>query len=169
MHAQQTPDDLEAYLRARGISAEVLRLDAPTPTVEAAAAALGTSPEHILKTVVFMVEHEPVLVIARGQARIDLRALARHLGVGRKKVRVARPAEVLEATGYPAGAVPPLGHRRALLTLIDPRVLDVAVAYAGGGAENALLKITPQTLLEATHGQVVALQKDPGPSGEANP
>jgi len=161
MYTVLTPDDLEAYLQSRGIDAEVVRLDVPTPTVEAAASALGTSPEHILKTVVFMVNAAPVLVVARGKARINTRALARLLGVGRKKVRVARPEEVLEATGYVAGAVPPLGHRQELPILLDQRVLAVDVAYAGGGAENALLKIAPRTLLEATGAQVVSLQEAP--------
>ncbi len=161
MPAALTPDDLEAYLQAHGIDAEVVRLDVPTPTVEAAAAALGTSPEHILKTVVFMVNTAPVLVVARGKARINTRVLARLLGVSRKQVRVARPEEVLEATGYAVGAVPPLGHRQELPTLLDQRVLAVDIAYAGGGAENALLKIAPRTLLEVTRAQVAALQEAP--------
>ena len=155
-----TPDDLEAHLRARGVAGEVLRLERSTPTVAAAAEAVGASPEAILKTVVFMVQGEPVAVIARGLARVERRLLARHLGVGRKKVRIARPEEVLEATGYPAGAVPPLGHRQPLPTYIDPRVLENKVAYAGGGAHNALLRIDPTALLEATGAEVVALQTD---------
>ncbi len=153
-----TPDDLEAYVRARGIAGEVLRLGQPTPTVAAAAEAVGVPPDAIVKTVVFMVQGAPVVVIARGLAWVDARRLARHLGVGRKKVRVARAEEVLEATGYPAGAVPPFGHRQPLPTYIDPRVLEGDAAYAGGGAHDALLKIAPAALLEATQATVVALQ-----------
>ena len=155
-----TPDDLEAYLRAHHIAGEVLRLEQPTPTVAAAAEAVGVSPDAILKTVIFMAQGKPIAVIARGQARVNARALARHLGVGRKKVRVARAEEVLEATGYPAGAVPPLGHRRALPTYIDPRVLESTEAFAGGGAHNALLRIEPAVLLEATNAEVVSVQTD---------
>lgn len=153
-----TADDLEAWLRRHGIAAEVVRLHAPTPTVQAAADVLGVSVDQILKTVVFWAAGEPVLVVARGTGRIETRRLAQYLGIGRKKVRVARPEEVLEATGYPAGAVPPCGHRSPLRTLVDARVLHLSVAYAGGGAHNALLRITPEALLEATHAEVVALQ-----------
>ncbi len=153
-----TSEDLEAWLRSHGIAAEVVRLHTPTATVPAAADALGVSADQILKTVVFLAAGEPVLVVARGSERIETRRLARHLGVGRKKVRVARPEEVLEATGYPAGAVPPCGHRRPLRTLVEARVLHLPVAYAGGGARNALLRITPEALLEATHAEVVTLQ-----------
>jgi len=163
MESPLTPDDLEAYLRAHHIPGEVLRLEQPTPTVAAAAEAVGVSPDAILKTVVFMAQGEPILVVARGLARVDRRLLARALGVGRKKVRVARAEEVLEATGYPAGAVPPLGHRRALPTYIDRRVLERPVAYAGGGAHNALLRIAPADLLAATRANVLDVQQPPAP------
>ena len=153
-----TPEDLENYLRTRGVEGEVLRLSVPTPTVAAAAEAVGAAPEHILKTVVFVAQGKPVLVIASGTARIDTRALARHLGVSRKHLRIARPEEVLAATGYPVGAVPPLGHRQPLPTFVDERVLAHEVVYAGGGAENALLRIATRTLLEAIQPQVVAVQ-----------
>ncbi len=153
-----TPDDLAAYLAAHGIRGEVLRLSRPTPTVTAAAEVMGVSPEQILKTVVFMVADRPVLVIARGLGRIDTRALARQLGVPRKAIRVAKPAEVLEATGYPAGGVPPVGHRRALPILVDRQVLGLPLAYAGGGAVSALLRIAPADLLAATRATVVDVQ-----------
>ncbi len=153
-----TPDDLEGYLRARGIAGEVLRLDVPTPTVVAAARAVGVTPERIVKTVVFMVQGEPMLVIASGTAKVDTRALARHLGVSRKRIRIARPDEVLAATGYPVGAVPPLGHRQPLPTLLDESVLQHEMVYGGGGAEQALLKIAPRALLQAVRPSVVAVQ-----------
>lgn len=156
-----TADDLEAWLHRRGIAAEVVRLDVPTATVQAAAEALRVPADHILKTVVFWAGGEPVLVVARGPERVSLRALAGHLGMSRKRIRSARPAEVLAATGYPVGAVPPLGHRQPLRTLIDTRVLALPIAYAGGGAPNALLRIAPATLLEATDAEVVALQTLP--------
>ena len=153
-----TPDDLEDYLRTHGIAGEVLRLDVPTPTVAAAARAVGVTPERIVKTVVFMVQSEPVLVIASGTAKVNTRALAQHLGVSRRRIRVARPDEVLAATGYPVGAVPPLGHRQPLPAVLDESVLQYEVVYAGGGAENALLKIAPQALLQAVRPAVAAVQ-----------
>jgi prolyl-tRNA synthetase len=80
-----TADDLEAWLRSHGIAAEVVRLHTPTATVPAAADALGVSADQILKTVVFLAAGEPVLVVARGNERIETRRLARHLGYGRRR------------------------------------------------------------------------------------
>ncbi len=152
-----TPDDLEAWLQAHHVPGEVLRLSQPTPTVAAAAAALGVPPEHILKTIVFIADGEPLVVIARGPERIERRALARALGIGRKRVRTARPDEVLTVTGYPVGGVPPIGHLRPLPTWIDEQVLAVEQAFAGGGSETAMLRIAPRALLRASRGQIATL------------
>lgn len=150
-----TPDDLERYIREHGIEAELLRDVGDTATVEGAAAALGVPPESIVKTLVFLVDGRPVVYITHGTQRVDPRILARHFGVGRKKVRLADPQTVLELTGYPAGGVPPFGHRTPLPTLIDARVLALPVVYAGGGDDHTMMRITPEALRQATQAVVV--------------
>jgi prolyl-tRNA editing enzyme YbaK/EbsC (Cys-tRNA(Pro) deacylase) len=55
------------------------------------------------------------------------------------------------------GAMPPFGHRQPLMTLIDPKVLDSAESYAGGGAENVLVRLNPKEILRATHAKVLDL------------
>ena len=53
--------------------------------------------------------------------------------------------------------MPPFGHLQRLPTLVDPLVLQQPEVYAGGGAENALLRLSPQELLRATQAEVVPL------------
>jgi prolyl-tRNA editing enzyme YbaK/EbsC (Cys-tRNA(Pro) deacylase) len=66
-------------------------------------------------------------------------------------VKLAGPDTVLSVTGYTVGAVPPFGHLKPIQTLIDHRVLEMPQIYAGGGAEDALLRLDPQEILQATH------------------
>ncbi len=157
----RTPATVQAYLRQHGLPGEVVRFSQPTPTVEAAAQAAGVPPEHILKTLLFFVRlaegEQPYLVLATGPQRVDRRVLARFFGVGRKRVRLATPAEVLDWTGYPVGAVPPLAHRRPIPALMDRRVLALAEVWAGGGAEDALLRIAPAVLQQVLQPQIVEL------------
>jgi len=152
-----TPDDLQRFMESQGISGELLFLKVPTPTVEAAAQALGTTPENIIKTVLFTIGEEHLLAIASGTLPIDRRRIAAHFGVGRKRVKLADPKTVLEVTGYPVGTVPPFGHKHPSHTLMDPRVLKREVAYAGGGAHNALVRLNPTDILRVTQGTVVEL------------
>jgi prolyl-tRNA editing enzyme YbaK/EbsC (Cys-tRNA(Pro) deacylase) len=163
-----TPTDLEAYMQAHGITGEILRLETPTPTVETAAQAVGTHPENILKSILFLVGEKPVLAISSGLAFVERRAIAALYGVGRKRVRLAAPGLVSELTGYEVGAMPPFGHRQALATLLDRCVLDLSEAYAGGGAENALLHIAPVEILRVTGAQVLDLMEREGAGSDTD-
>jgi peptidoglycan LD-endopeptidase LytH len=154
------PADLAALMASKGIAGELVELPVLTRTVETAAEAVGVEPEQIVKTIVFMIDGTAVLAITCGTAYIDRRTVAKRFGVGRKRVKLASPAEVLAETGFEVGAMPPFGQRRRLKTLVDRRVLSFKFVYAGGGAENTLLKIAPQDILEAAEAEVLDLSED---------
>lgn len=154
----KTPDDLRAFLERRGIRGEIIFLEQETLTVESAARALGVVPEQIVKSVLFTIGEQRVVAMACGTQLIDRRAVATHFGVGRKRVRLASPEVVLQATGYPVGSVPPFGYPQPLPALLDPGVLAYDVVYAGGGAHNAMLRLSPQDILRVTNAVVLRLQ-----------
>jgi prolyl-tRNA editing enzyme YbaK/EbsC (Cys-tRNA(Pro) deacylase) len=170
--------DLKSFMTAHGIVGEILHLSAPTPTVETAARAVGVQPEQIVKSILFLVEAglrpaltadaptdaglrpalaAPVLAIACGTAYVERRLIAARYGVGRKRVRLASPEEVRSISGYEVGAMPPFGHRQPLPTLLDRRVLDLPVVYAGGGDENAMLRLDPRDIARFTSAGVMDL------------
>jgi prolyl-tRNA editing enzyme YbaK/EbsC (Cys-tRNA(Pro) deacylase) len=149
--------ELRDYMQAHGVLGEIMHLDMPTPTVESAALAVKAKPEQIIKSILFMVDGQPVLAIACGMATIERRAIADLYKVGRKRVKLATPEKVLEMSGYEVGAMPPFGHRQQLTTLIDRRVLSLPEAYAGGGAENAIVRLKPQDILRVTGAKVMDL------------
>jgi prolyl-tRNA editing enzyme YbaK/EbsC (Cys-tRNA(Pro) deacylase) len=154
-----TPTDLDSFMKANAINGEILHLEVPTPTVETAAQAVGVLPDQIVKSVLFLINGNPVLAVACGTAYIDQRAIARHLEVSRKRVKLADADTVMKITGYPAGAVPPFGHPQPLLTLIEPKVLAQAEVWAGGGSGSALVRLNPADILSVTNGEQVSLLK----------
>ena len=160
-----TADDLQEYMLTHDIPGEIIHLDVPTPTVETAAQAVGCAPEQIVKSILFLVDTAPRLAVTSGLRRVETRALAARYGVGRKHVKLADTDTVLEIAGYEVGAMPPFGHRTQLETLFDPRVLDHAEVYAGGGAGNALLRISPQDILKFTQADVIDLHNVPTATG----
>jgi prolyl-tRNA editing enzyme YbaK/EbsC (Cys-tRNA(Pro) deacylase) len=152
-------DELRIFMQVHNIPGEIVRLEVPTPTVESAALAVGTHVDQIIKSILFIVDEQPVLAIACGLVNIDRRAIADLYGVGKKRVKLASPGTVLEISGYEVGTMPPFGHRRPLRTLIDRKVLNYSEAYAGGGAENSLVHLNPQDLLVATGAVVLDLHE----------
>lgn len=150
-------NDLAAFMEDKGIQGEIVYLDEDTPTVEAAAAAVDVQPEQIGKSLLFLTPDEPILVIACGTTRVSYKRLAKHLGINRKKLKLAKATEVFSVTGYPVGTVPPFGHRRPLATLIESDVLNQKDLYAGGGAINVLIHLSTEELRQVTKAEIVNL------------
>ena len=139
--------DLQKFIDEQEIAAEILHLDVDTPTVADAAVALDVAPEQIIKSVLFLADKRPVMVIASGVARLDRKALADFLGVSRRRVKIASAAQVLAHTGYVAGSVPPFGYKEPIATVVETAVTRLSSPiYGGGGEIHALLRLTAAEL-----------------------
>jgi prolyl-tRNA editing enzyme YbaK/EbsC (Cys-tRNA(Pro) deacylase) len=160
--------DLAGFIARNQINAELIQLEVETPTVQSAARALGTSQDHILKSVLFLVQDHPVLAIGLGPARIDRRPIAEHFGVGKKKVLLADPNMVIEITGYPVGTLPPFGHRSKLETLLEIQTIHMEKLYAGGGAIDTMMLVSTDDLMRVTQAYVLSLQDHYPLSGTAS-
>jgi prolyl-tRNA editing enzyme YbaK/EbsC (Cys-tRNA(Pro) deacylase) len=169
MATQHGPQDLQAFIDEQGIAAELINGLGDTPTVPAAAAALGVESEQIVKTLLFLVEQNekrwPVVVISYGERRVDRGQLAERWGVGKKRVTLAPADVVLDLLGYAAGGVPPFGHLTALPVVVDAGILNLrqhhgGVIFAGGGDDHTMMKLTVDELLRVTGGEVCRLNVD---------
>ena len=152
-----TSTNLQHFIDTHHIEATILPMDQHTPTVPDAARALGVETEQIIKSLVFLVKGEPLLVVNNGLAKVDQRKVAAYLNVGRKRVKFANAAQALDITGYVVGSMPPFGHRQKLRTLLDPAITEWAVIFGGGGDIDAMLRLTPGVLLRVTGAEVVAV------------
>lgn len=148
---------LTQFIHEQQIEAEIVWPAVDTPTVAAAAAAMGVPPAQIIKSVLFLANGEPVLVIASGLARIAWKQLADYLGVSRRRLKTADAAQVLAITGYVAGSVPPFGHRQPLRTIVEVGVLAQTIVYGGGGEIHALLRLTTAELQRVVGYEVAEL------------
>ncbi len=149
---------VEAALAALGVPARVVEFLESTRTAAEAAAAIGTSVAQIVKSLVFVVGDEPILVLASGANRVDTAKLAARLG---RAVRRASAEEARAATGYVIGGTPPVGHARPLRTFLDPDLLRFDEVWAAAGAPNAVFPIAPETLQRVTGAEVLDLRAEP--------
>lgn len=157
---------LPRFIAQHDIAAEIVPMTLETPTVPAAAAALGVAPAQIIKSLLFLIRDQPVLVIASGDRLVDRGVLAVRFGVGKKQIKLADAETVLRLTGYPAGGVPPFGHPAPLLTLLDRGVLAWAAVYGGGGDDHTLLRVAPGELARVTAAEWIELD---GSSTQSTP
>lgn len=150
--------NLQAFIDENGIEAKILFLEVDTPTVQAAAEALAVAPEQIIKSVLFLADGKPVMVVASGLDRLDRKALADFLGVSRRRVKIASAEQVLAHTGYVAGSVPPFGYPEPIETVVETAVIhQTGIVYGGGGEIHALMQLSVTELRRVVGGRVASL------------
>ena len=135
-----------------GFSPTVRTMEQSTHTAQEAATAVGCDVKAIVKSLIFLADDQPILVLVSGPNRVDTEKLAKQLGVVISKSDAKR---VKEATGYSIGGVPPFGHPAHLRTLIDPDLLSHDELWAAAGSATAVFPISPDALVELTNGEVV--------------
>ena len=142
-----------------GLAIEVVRFPAGTRTAEDAARAVGCSVAQIVKSLVFVVDGDPIIALLSGADRLDPTRLASAMDA--THVRRADGEEVRAATGFAIGGVPPLGHERRMPVLIDERLLAHAEVWAAAGLPDAVFRASPQALARAAGARRASLAADP--------
>ncbi|MGC8974777.1 MAG: aminoacyl-tRNA deacylase [Thermoprotei archaeon] len=146
MHSKRDREYLRRLLENAGIWHHFYEFSEHTMTVEAAAKQLGISPEKIIKTLVVINErNQPLIAIVPGNKRLDLNKLRLLTG---SKVRMAKAREVEEITGYPVGAIPPVGHE--ITTYVDRNILKHEKVVGGGGDTHTLVELKTEDLTRLT-------------------
>ncbi len=147
-------------LQALGVEARVIEFPRSTRTALEAAAAIGTTAEQIVKTLVFLADGRPALALVSGAKRLDLEKARRALRAG--QVARADADAVRAATGYAIGGVPPVGLVQPLPVLLDRDLLQYDVVYAAAGTPHAVFAIAPDRLREITAAVVLDLAEERG-------
>ena len=127
-------------LHERGLDVEVQVLPDSTRTAGEAAAAVGCEVGQIVKSLVFMRDGEPVMVLCAGDRRV---------AAGRLGLTPASADQARAATGYSIGGIPPLGHDQSLETLIDGSLRRVDTVWCAAGTPHAVFEAEIEALIGA--------------------
>jgi prolyl-tRNA editing enzyme YbaK/EbsC (Cys-tRNA(Pro) deacylase) len=150
-------------LEEAGLDAgQVRELPADTSTAEAAAQAVGAPLGSIVKSLIFLADGDPLLVLVSGDQRADVKSLRAQLGLSKRRLRIAQPAEVLEHTGFEVGGVPPVGHETPLRTLVDRTLNRFETVWAAAGSAHAVFPIAYEQLVTLAGGEIMDLAENEG-------
>lgn len=138
-----------ADAQARGLAIEAVQLEAGTLTAQAAADAVGTTPDQIVKSIVLRNPDsgEHVLFLTAGGNFVSMEKAAQVAGIALEK---ADAASIRAVTGFAIGGVSPFGHVTPLRTWLDPKVLTYQTVWAAAGTPHHVFAIEPQLLKDAT-------------------
>ena len=129
-----------------------------TATVAEAAAALGVEPARIAKTIALRVGDEVMLVVARGDARIDnAKTKAEFNG----RPRMLSHEEAFAATGHPVGGVCPFGLATPIPVYCDVSIRDFGTVFPAAGSLTSSVELAPERLFALVSTRWVDICKLP--------
>ncbi len=145
-------ESFRSFLAAKAPDIEIIELETSTATVALAAEAHGVEPGRIAKTLTLRVGERTLLVVARGDARLDNRKLKETFGAKAKML----DAESVEAlTGHPVGGVCPLGLATPLPVYCDVSLRAFDEVIPAAGARHSAVRLSPQRLAELVDAEWV--------------
>lgn len=156
MSYQSVRDDLSV----RAPDLPVIEVERSTATVAEAAEALGVAPGQIAKTLALRINDRIVLLVTRGDTRLDNQKTKAAFG---DKPRMLGPDETLAVTGHPVGGVCPFGLVTPLPIYCDVSLRTFDIVFPAAGSLNSSIKVAPArlaTLIDAEWVDICRLPAD---------
>lgn len=151
-------ESVRAFLAEKAPELAIIELETSTATVALAAEAHGVEPGRIAKTLAFRVGEQHLLVVARGDTRIDNRKFKEAFGAKAKML----DAETVQAlTSHPIGGVCPFGLATPLPVYCDLSLQAFDEVVPAAGAIHSAVRIAPQHMAELVAAQWVDVCQDP--------
>lgn len=136
-------EEAKEYLVNKGYGDRILIFDVSSATVELAAVAVGTEPEKIAKSLTFMVDEQPVMIICAGDAKINN---SKYKAYFHKKAKMLTREEVNELIGHDVGGVCPFGIKDGVDVYMDVSLKRFEKIYPACGSANSAVELTPEEL-----------------------
>ncbi len=135
------------YLSARGFGDRYIDLSTSSATVAEAAAALHCAPAQIAKTLSFLVEDQPVLILAAGDAKVDNH---KYKGFFHCKAMMCPRERLEELVGFAAGGVCPFACKDGVKVYLDASLQRFSIIYPAGGNSHSAVKLSVAELQTLT-------------------
>ena len=132
-------EKVKAYFSAFGMADRIREFDVSSATVELAAQALGCEPCRIAKTLSFLVEGEPILIVAAGDAKIDNPRYKAQFGT---KAKMLTPEEAETMVGHAVGGVCPFGVNEDVKVYLDESLKRFSTVFPACGSSNSAIELT---------------------------
>tara|TARA_B100000676_G_scaffold310207_1_gene376020 strand:- start:181 stop:648 length:468 start_codon:yes stop_codon:yes gene_type:complete len=123
-----------------------------------AAELLQLPPAKVFKTLLVLVDEQPVVAMVPVAHQLDLKFLAK--AHGGKKAAMCPADRAQRLTGYVLGGISPLGQKKRLPLYLDHSAESHNPIYMSAGRRGLEIAMAPGDLLGLTGGKMVALVRD---------
>lgn len=127
------------FFKTKGIENSIMEFDVSSATVELAAKALGCEEARIAKTLSFLVEEKPVLIVTAGDVKIDN---AKYKSTFHTKAKMLKFEEVEPLIGHAVGGVCPFGVNDNVKIYLDESLKRFKTVFPACGSANSAIELT---------------------------
>lgn len=140
-------DIAKKYLDEKGYGDRVLEFEVSSATVELAAVAVGTEPARIAKSLTFMVDDLPVMILAAGDSKINNSKFKAYFHTQAKMLSYDQVGDLI---GHDVGGVCPFGIKDGVKVYLDESLKRFDVVYPACGSSNSAVKLAISELEEVS-------------------
>ncbi|PID82871.1 MAG: EBSC protein [Clostridiales bacterium] len=132
-------EKVKKYLKKFGLDEKIQEFEVSSATVELAAKALCTDENRIAKTLSFLVENKPILIVCAGDTRIDNKKFKSEFST---KANMIARENVEEMVGYKVGGVCPFGVNQNVLIYLDESLKRFETVFPACGTSNSAIELS---------------------------
>ncbi|MCH4166989.1 MAG: YbaK/EbsC family protein [Megasphaera sp.] len=136
------------YFAQWGMEDRVMELDHSSATVEEAAAALHTQGQRIAKSMSFLLDDKPIMIIFAGDARVDNRKFKDRF---HQKPSMIKHDDVERLIGHPVGGVCPFAINDDVVVYLDESLKRFDTVFPACGTGNSAIELTLPELEKYSH------------------
>lgn len=130
---------VKEYFRQYQMEERIIELEESSATVELAAQALHCEPARIAKSLSFMVNDAPILVISAGDVKVDNAKYKAFFGT---KAKMLTPQEAETLVGHAVGGVCPFGINEGVTVYLDESLKRFTTVFPACGSGNSAIELT---------------------------
>lgn len=131
------------YLKKYGLEDKIMEFSVSSATVKEAAKAIGCKEEEIAKTLSFLVDNKPILIVVAGDCKIDNSKYKKEF---HEKAKMIPFNDVERLIGHSVGGVCPFGINEGVAVYLDESLKRFDIIYPACGSSNSAVKLTLEEL-----------------------
>ena len=143
-------EKVKEHLKKYKLNQNIMEFTTSSATVQQAAIALNCTEGEIAKTLSFMVEEKPILIVVSGDAKIDN---SKYKAEFHKKAKMIPHENVEKIIGHQVGGVCPFGINEGVEVYLDKSLQKYKTVYPASGSDSSAVKLTIQELEQASNYQ----------------
>lgn len=136
-------ENVKATLSGTELESQIIICNESSATVELAAKALNTNADQIAKTLSFLVEEKPILIVVSGLSKIDNKKYKDFFKI---KAKMIPFDEVESYIGHAPGGVCPFAVKENVEIYLDESLKQYSFVFPAAGSGNSAVRTTIQQL-----------------------